>query len=87
DSHGVDGVETLVQVLDDLGFEPVPVDESTIELRACPFRTSAREHPQVVCSVHRGLVEEILEQRGPDRHPKLLPFVEPELCLITMSRA
>ncbi|MDQ2660786.1 MAG: hypothetical protein M3Y52_02805 [Actinomycetota bacterium] len=84
---GVDGVETLVDVLDGLGFDPVPVDESTIELRACPFRTAAREHPQVVCSVHRGLVEGILEQRGSDRHPNLLPFVQPELCLITLSRA
>jgi predicted ArsR family transcriptional regulator len=80
------GVDTLVAVLDDLGFDPVPVDESTIELRDCPFRTAARAHPQVVCSVHRGLVEEILEQRGPERHPKLLPFVQPELCLITLAR-
>lgn len=87
DCDGVDGVQMLLEVLDDLGFDPMPVDESTIELRACPFRTAAREHPQVVCSVHRGLVEEILENRGPDRQPKLLPFVQPELCLITMSRA
>ena len=87
DGVGDDGVETLVAVLDDLGFDPVPVDESTIELRSCPFRAAAREHPQVVCSVHRGLVEELLEQRGPERHPKLLPFVQPDLCLITMSRS
>ncbi|HEY6800035.1 MAG TPA: helix-turn-helix domain-containing protein [Agromyces sp.] len=87
EGDGVDGVVTLVEVLDDLGFDPVPVDASTIELRACPFRAAARDHPDVVCSVHRGLVEEIMEHRSPDRDPKLLPFVQPELCVITLARS
>jgi predicted ArsR family transcriptional regulator len=91
DAGGVDGagddeVATLVHVLDGLGFDPVRgADE--IRLRACPFRDAAREHPQVVCSVHLGLVERVLAQGGGDRQPELLPFVEPEVCLITMRRA
>jgi predicted ArsR family transcriptional regulator len=82
-----DEVATLVRVLDDLGFDPVVGDADAIQLRACPFRDAARDHPQVVCSVHQGLVERILAQAGTDRQPTLLPFVEPELCLITMGRA
>jgi predicted ArsR family transcriptional regulator len=75
-----DGPTALLDVLDRLGFAPEP-DGDTIRLRACPFRDAAREHPEVVCAVHRGLVEEIL---GPPARARLLPFVQPELCLISL---
>lgn len=81
-----DAVGTLVRVLDDLGFDPLPDGEDVIRLRSCPFRDAAREHPQVVCSVHRGLVEQVLAGHGSDRAAELLPFVEPELCLVTLTR-
>lgn len=81
-----DGPAALLGVLDRLGFDPQP-DGNTIQLRACPFRDAAREHPEVVCAVHRGLVQEILETSGaPDgERALLLPFVQPELCLITLT--
>lgn len=81
-----DGPTALLGVLDQLGFDPQP-DGDTIQLRACPFRDAAREHPEVVCAVHRGLVQEILETSGtPDgQRAVLLPFVQPELCLITFT--
>lgn len=74
----------LLTVLEQLGFDPHADAAGTIELRACPFRNSAAAHPQVVCSVHRGLIERLLEI-GEDSSPdvQLLPFVQPELCLIT----
>jgi len=77
-----DPIPGLVGVLDRLGFEPEPgADE--IRLRACPFREAAREHPDVVCAVHRGLVDELLGGAVPNA--RLLPFVEPELCLVTLG--
>lgn len=79
------GVDTLVRVLDDLGFDPLLVGGDEIRLRACPFRDAARDHPQVVCSVHRGLIEQLLLSRGSDRRADLLPFVEPELCVVTLA--
>jgi len=92
DAAGDDGIDhdevaTLVRVLDGLGFDPARGDSDEIRLRACPFRDAARNHPQVVCSVHLGLVERVLAQGGRDRRPELLPFVEPEVCLITMRAA
>jgi predicted ArsR family transcriptional regulator len=71
--------------MEQLGFAPRAAEEC-IELRACPFREAARAHPDVVCSVHRGLIARILEDagRGPDE-AELVPFVEPELCTITLS--
>jgi predicted ArsR family transcriptional regulator len=74
----------LIEVLDRLGFAPDPdPDAATIRLRACPFRSAAREHPEVVCTVHRGLVERLLDGTGSE--PRLVPFAEPELCLVTLG--
>lgn len=69
----------LVGVLDDLGFAP-QVGEHDIRLHACPFREVARAHPEVVCSIHRGLVEQLS-----DTTVALLPFVEPDLCVIRLD--
>ncbi|WP_448809740.1 helix-turn-helix transcriptional regulator [Agromyces bauzanensis] len=82
---GHDGVDALVHVLDDLGFDPARSEPDVIRLRACPFRDAARDHPQVVCSVHRGLIEQVLRAHGSDRRAELVPFVEPELCLVTLA--
>lgn len=74
----------LVEVLDRLGFDPEPAS-GQIRLRACPFRSAARENPQVVCSVHRGLIEQLADQAG--GRAQLLPFVEPDLCLVSLGPA
>lgn len=74
----------LVGVLDRLGFDPDPLEQQ-IRLRACPFRDAAREHPQVVCAVHRGLIEQLLETSG--TRARLVPFAEPDLCLVTLEPA
>lgn len=78
-----DPVPGLVSLLDRLGFAP-EADADAIRLRACPFRDAAREHPQVVCAVHRGLIEQLLE--GAAAQVRLVPFVEPELCLVALDR-
>lgn len=76
--------EVLVDVLEDLGFEPAPDDEG-IDLQACPFRDAARDNPRVICSVHEGLVQRITERTRPPGHqaPALLPFVSASTCRIT----
>lgn len=81
----VDPVPRLVEVFERLGFVP-EADENTatIRLRACPFRTAARSHPQVICAVHRGLIDQLLDGSGSEA--RLIPFVEPELCLVALNR-
>lgn len=52
-----------------------------ISLLACPFRADAREAPDVICSVHLGLVRGVARELGHDPDQVgLRPFVEPELC-------
>jgi predicted ArsR family transcriptional regulator len=60
-------VEALVSELDRLGFDPAiveDVDTATIAFAHCPFRELAEANPDLVCSLHRGLVEGFVEAVG-----------------------
>jgi predicted ArsR family transcriptional regulator len=60
---------------------------SVIRLRHCPFLEVATAHPEVVCSVHLGVMQGVLaEQRAPVEAGDLQPFVEPSLCLARLRR-
>ncbi|GAA1809777.1 helix-turn-helix transcriptional regulator [Agromyces neolithicus] len=79
-------VSGLVDALSRLGFEPeVSPTADAIRLLACPFRDAARVHPEVVCAVHRGLIDRTLERAGGSIAAELVPFVEPELCLVRLK--
>lgn len=79
-----DPLPALVDVFERLGFDPeTDTAADSIRLRACPFRAAAREHPDVVCSVHRGLIQNLLDGSAPQA--RLLPFVEPELCVVALD--
>jgi predicted ArsR family transcriptional regulator len=93
--HTVDTVEPLMRIFDQLGFEPeldadsLPSDEGqpqrVLALHGCPFRDLAVEHPDVVCSAHRGLMEGTLRHLGRDASDATLrPFVEPDLCTVLL---
>jgi predicted ArsR family transcriptional regulator len=81
----------VTQVCSELGFDPelsADGDGWRIRLRACPFRAVAREHPEVVCSVHLGLIRGTLDRLGgPPLASRLVPFVEPELCVAHLGAA
>ena len=52
--------DALVAELAALGFDPAEVrdeDGTTIGFTHCPFRELAEANPELVCSLHRGLVE------------------------------
>jgi predicted ArsR family transcriptional regulator len=75
----------------ELGFDPEMSGDQVhhqIRLRACPFRAAARANPEVVCSIHIGLLRGTLTRLGaPPTTARLLPFVEPELCLAQLTHA
>ncbi len=93
-SSGVDAEEAarvVTRMFAELGFDPELAGDETdrqIRLRACPFRAAARANPEVVCSVHLGLLRGTLTRLGaPPTTTRLLPFVEPELCLAQLTPA
>ncbi|HSP75209.1 MAG TPA: helix-turn-helix domain-containing protein [Cryobacterium sp.] len=57
-----------------------------VSLLACPFRADARDAPEVICSVHLGLVRGVARELGHDPDQVgLRPFVRPELCLLHLG--
>ena len=59
--------EALTQELAALGFDPAAVVDdhgATIAFTRCPFRELAEANPELVCSLHRGLVEGFTDARG-----------------------
>jgi len=57
----------LTAELAELGFDPEAVtedDSSTIAFTRCPFRELAEANPDLVCGLHRGLVEGFVDARG-----------------------
>ncbi|MBX5474938.1 MAG: helix-turn-helix domain-containing protein [Thermoleophilia bacterium] len=85
-----EAVERLVALLAEIGFQPEL--ESTprkrrIRMRPCPFLELARRHRDVVCPIHLGLIRGALVELGATTTAtKLEPFVEPDLCLVHLSR-
>jgi predicted ArsR family transcriptional regulator len=55
-----------------------------ITLRDCPFRDLADEHRELVCTLHRGLLEGIVGGVSPPLSLRSFrPFVERNRCLVT----
>jgi predicted ArsR family transcriptional regulator len=84
----------IVDLFAEMNFDPELADpapdtgEREIRLRACPYRDVAREHPDVVCAIHLGLLQGILTQLGnPSTTVRLVPFVKPHLCLAYLTPA
>ena len=75
--------EQVVDLLDELGFEPrVALDDpALVRLTRCPLLEAAHRHREVVCNVHLGLVRGVLAEYGVDpSEADLVPFAEPGAC-------
>jgi predicted ArsR family transcriptional regulator len=58
----------VVGLLARLGFDPEAADgpdgTTTVAFARCPFQAYAEEQPELICSLHRGLVEGFADARG-----------------------
>jgi predicted ArsR family transcriptional regulator len=82
-------VAKVVELLADVGFEP-RLERGPrgrrILMRPCPFLELAREHQDVICPIHLGLMRGALAELGArTRATKLEPFVRPDLCVARLS--
>jgi predicted ArsR family transcriptional regulator len=81
--------DRLVDLMDDLGFAPEHGEGrgSEFGLRNCPFLELAESRLDVVCGVHLGLLQGVLEAwQAPVTADRLEPFVEPDRCLVHLAR-
>lgn len=81
--------EQLVDALAGIGFGPeadTTGRRRRVLLHHCPFRETAEEHREVVCSVHLGLMQGLLAAiDAPIDAERLDPFVEPTLCIAHLA--
>jgi predicted ArsR family transcriptional regulator len=82
-------IDHLVDSLDELGFAPERREsggKQQIGLRHCPFLELAEARTKIVCPIHLGLMQGVLESEeasvGVDR---LDAFVEPDLCVAHLT--
>jgi predicted ArsR family transcriptional regulator len=82
-------IEQLSELFAEMGFEPEVISDQVntqMLLHRCPYREVAQARPEVVCSVHLGLMRGVLEElHAPIDATELLPFVEPSLCIAQLS--
>lgn len=60
-------VDAAVGMLDELGFDPARVDQddvATIAFTHCPFADLAASQPDLVCALHRGVLEGFVDELG-----------------------
>jgi predicted ArsR family transcriptional regulator len=78
---------SVARLLDREGFAAEQHGEQ-VEMRRCPFYALAESSPQVICTLHRGIIDGALEEAGSGQAVETLePFVEPGLCVARLSRA
>ncbi|MCL2090815.1 MAG: helix-turn-helix domain-containing protein [Micrococcales bacterium] len=82
----------LVDKLDALWFAPElehdADDQPQLVLHNCPFATTARQYPRVVCQLHAGMINGSLEEmRSTVRLTELEPLVSPHRCVGILDRA
>jgi predicted ArsR family transcriptional regulator len=83
-------VDRLVALFAEHGFAPEAIDDGAgrvrLRLRRCPFLDVAREHEDLVCSVHLGLLRGALDGLGGAvRAERLTPWAEPDACVASLT--
>lgn len=84
-------LEALVSDLDRLGFDPVvsadggDPDSAVVAFAHCPFGDLAREHPDLVCSLHHGLVAGFAAQMGDAEVREFCSVVDRTPCQVTVG--
>jgi len=84
-----DVVDDLELELAALGFDPARADDDeavTIAFTHCPFRQLAEDHPDLVCSLHRGMVEGFVACGGGARVERFHPLVDRTPCQVDLLR-
>jgi predicted ArsR family transcriptional regulator len=88
DAAASDNPRTAVlTVLTRLGFGPDTDDpDGSIALRSCPLLEAARRYPAIVCQVHLGIIDGVLQRSSgvTDTEVELIPFAEPGACRLLL---
>ena len=85
---GTDPVEALTAEQARLGFDPTVVGldgGAVMAFTYCPFRELAERHPDLVCGMHRGLVEGLVEELGRAEVVRFHPLADRTPCQVELA--
>lgn len=74
--------------LADLGFDPVAQSDGTVTTIAfahCPFRNLAEAFPELVCHLHRGVVEGMVEVLGEASVERFSTLADRDPCQVELA--
>lgn len=81
-------LDALTTELVTLGFDPALADDgdqATVAFAHCPFRELAESRPDLVCGLHRGLVEGLVEGVGDGRVVAFRSLVDRSPCQVDLE--
>jgi predicted ArsR family transcriptional regulator len=84
-------LDSLAAELARLGFEPAadedlgPDGTARIDFLHCPFRELAEAYPELVCNLHRGLCEGVVDQAPPGSVVEFSTLYEPDPCHVVVA--
>ena len=80
-------LDALVVQLTRLGFDPAVVtddDLTTVAFTHCPFADLAAEHPDIVCHLHRGLVEGLVDSYDDTEVDEFRTYIDRAPCQVDL---
>lgn len=83
----VDVLDALLVEQAKLGFDPTVIEldsSATVAFAHCPFRDLAERHPDLVCALHRGLVEGLVDSFGDARVTRFGSLLDREPCQVDL---
>jgi predicted ArsR family transcriptional regulator len=81
-------VQALTSALTELGFDPAVAAEGnlvTVAFTHCPYRELAEAHPELVCHLHRGLIEGFVEEIGGASVERFGTIADRDPCQVELS--
>lgn len=89
DTDALHQIDAIVEDLMDAGFDPiVDEDELTIDLTPCAHAAAQAEHRELLCRVHLGLMQGVLDAAGgPLSVDGMRSSCDPEQCVVQLMLA
>ncbi|HUS61245.1 MAG TPA: helix-turn-helix domain-containing protein [Acidimicrobiales bacterium] len=81
-------VQALHDDLASLGFDPATLDEggtATVAFTRCPFQDLAAVYPELVCHLHRGMVEGFVEVAGGANVAAFHTLADRDPCRVSLA--
>lgn len=81
-------VAALMAELAELGFDPAAAEDgaaTSIKFAHCPFKELAEAFPELVCNLHRGIVEGFVEQAGGARVLEFATLLDRDPCRVELT--